>query len=199
MVAAIQGGDRLRPPPSPPTATTRRTYVLRRLAFQCRTRLDASKVTDNDATTFLMAHFVRAAGAQNDQRPLVREHHLPGHRDPEWGRDPVHGADLTAASSPRSTESSALVRVAGQNAKAVANGTATRWRSRTKHVGGYVTLSDAPTTNSFAMFGATAGTNLRMIEGIWTISTGLQTLDFASSDAWVQYVPRFVRNTIPTL
>ena len=84
------------------------------------------------------------------------------------------------------------MRVAGQNAKAVANGTATPVAIPDNHVGGYVTLSDRPNDNSFAMFGATAGTNLRMIEGVWTISTGLQVLDFASSDALVQYVPRFV-------
>jgi hypothetical protein len=74
----------------------------------------------------------------------------------------------------------------------VASGTATDVAIPDKHVGGYVTLSDRPNDNSFAMFGATAGTNLRMIEGVWTISTGLQVIDFASSDALVQDVPRFV-------
>ena len=89
----------------------------------------------------------------------------------------VHGADLTAADLATLDWNSALVRVAGQNAKAVANGTATPVAIPDKHGGGYVTLSDRPNDNSFAMFGATAGTNLRMIEGVWTISTGLQTID----------------------
>jgi hypothetical protein len=61
-----------------------------------------------------------------------------------------------------------------------------------KHVGGYTTLSDRANDNSFAIFGATAGTNLRMIEGIWEIATGLSLLDVASQAATPAQVPRFV-------
>ena len=142
---------------------------------------------------FLMAHFVRAAGAQNGISGLWSESATYLATVTRNGAaTQVHGADLTAAELATLDWSSALVRVAGQNAKAVANGTATPVAIPDNHVGGYVTLSDRPNDNSFAMFGATAGTNLRMIEGVWTISTGLQVLDFASSDALVQYVPRFV-------
>jgi hypothetical protein len=47
------------------------------------------------------------------------------------------------------------------------------------------------------MYGATAGTNLRMIEGIWEIMTGLQLADVESTDAPAQNVPRFVPELDP--
>ncbi len=167
--------------------------LLRRLAFQMQNPgLDATKVTDSDATTFLMAHFLRAAGAQNGISGIWSENGTYLVTVTRNGAaTQVHGADLTAADLAALDWSSALVRVAGQNAKAVANGMATPVAIPDKHVGGYVTLSDRPNDNSFAMVGGTAGTNLRMIEGLWTISTGLQVLDFASS-------PASCRNTIPT-
>ena len=194
MVAAIQGGDRLGAATIAATSNYAASYLLRRLAFQMQNPgLDASKVTDSDATTFLMAHFLHAAGAQNGISGIWSENATYLVTVTRNGAaTQVHGADLTAADLAALDWTSALVRMAGQNAKAVANGTATAVAIPDKHVGGYVTLSDRPNDNSFAMFGATAGTNLRMIEGVWTISTGLQVIDFASSDAAVQSVPRFV-------
>jgi hypothetical protein len=194
MVSAIQAGDRLRAATIAANSNYAASYLLRRLAFQMQNPgLDAASVTDNDATTFLMAHFVRASGTQNGVSGLWSENATYLVTVTRSGADTqVHGADLTAADLATLNWSSQLVRVAGQNAKAVVSGTATDVAIPDKHVGGYVTLSDRPNDNSFAMFGATAGTNLRMIEGVWTISTGLQVIDFASSDAPVQYVPRFV-------
>ena len=67
-----------------------------------------------------------------------------------------------------------------------------------KHVGGYTTLSDRANDGSFATYGATAGTNLRMIEGIWEISTGLTLMDVASQTASPQQAPRFVPEYDPS-
>ena len=96
--------------------------------------LDATRVTDSDATMFLMAHFVRAAGAQNGISGLWSESAtclvtVTRNR----AATQVHGADLTAAELATLDWSSALVRVAGQNAKAVANGTATPVAIPDKH------------------------------------------------------------------
>jgi len=194
MVTAIQGGDKLKAATIAANSNYAASYLLRRLAFQMQNPgLDASKVTDSDATTFIMAHFLRAAGAANGISGIWSENAtylVTVTRNAAATQ--VHGADLTAADLATLDWNSALVRVAGQNAKTVTAGTATPVAIPDKHVGGYVTLSDRINDNSFAMFGATAGTNLRMIEGVWTISTGLQVLDFASSDATVQAVPRFV-------
>lgn len=200
MVSAVQAGDRLRAATIAADSNYAASYLLRRLAFQMQNPgLDATKVTDSDATTFLMAHFVRGAGALNGISGLWSENATYLVTVNRSGADTqVHGADLTAAELAAIDWSSQLVRVAGQSAKAVASGTATAVAIPDMHVGGYVTLSDRPNDNSFAMFGATAGTNLRMIEGVWTISTGLQVLDFASSDAPVQYVPRFVPEYDPS-
>jgi hypothetical protein len=62
-------------------------------------------------------------------------------------------------------------------------------------VGGYTTLSFGQNDLSFAQNGATAGTNLRMIEGIWEISTGMQLADF--EDASVAMAPQFVPRFVP--
>src|SRR5437016_4768764 len=66
MVAAIQGGERLRAATIAANSDQVAWDLMRRLGSQMQNPgLDATKVTDSDATTFLMAHFVRAAGAQN--------------------------------------------------------------------------------------------------------------------------------------
>ena len=194
MVSAIQAGDKVRAATIAATSNYAATYLLRRLAFQMQNpALDATSVTDSDATTFLIAHFVRASGTENGISGLWSENATYLVNVTRSGaQTQVHGADLTAADLATLDWSSQLVRMAGQNAKTVTSGTATAVAIPDKHVGGYVTLSDRANDSSFAMFGATAGTNLRMIEGLWTISTGLQLLDFASSDARVQDVPRFV-------
>src|SRR6267142_543751 len=54
MVAAIQGGDRLRAATIAANSNYAAKYLLRRLAFQMQNPgLDGSKVTDSDGTTFL--------------------------------------------------------------------------------------------------------------------------------------------------
>src|SRR5882672_7934117 len=127
MVTAIQGGDKLKAAVIAANSNYAATYLLRRLAFQMQNPgLDATRVTDSDATMFLMAHFVRATGAQNGISGLWSENAtylVTVTRNAVATQ--VHGADLTAAELAGLDWSSALVRVAGQNAKAVANGTAT--------------------------------------------------------------------------
>src|SRR5258705_120826 len=124
MVAAIQGGDRLRAATIAANSNYAAKYLLRRLAFQMQNPgLDGSKVTDSDGTTFLMAHFVRATGAQNGISGIWSENAtylVTVTRNAVATQ--VHGADLTAADLAALDWSSALVRGAGQNAKTVAHG-----------------------------------------------------------------------------
>jgi hypothetical protein len=108
----------------------------------------------------------------------------------------VHAADLTAAEQNTIDWRSALTCTAGQQAVDAAN-TANKITIPAKHVGGYVTLSDRPDDNSFAQFGATAGTNLRYIEGLWMVATGMDLLAFASTEGRTQNVPRFVPENDP--
>ena len=126
MVTAIQSGDRLGAATLAANSSYAARYLLRRLAFQMQNPgLDATKVTDSDATTFLMAHFLRAAGAQNGISGLWSENATYLVTVTRNGAPAqVHGADLTAADLAALDWSSALVRVAEQNAKAVVSGTA---------------------------------------------------------------------------
>ncbi len=158
-------------------------YLARRLALQMQTpALETVGATDNDATAFLIAHFIGAGG-------------MPARLSTIWSESAtyqvvapngkvVHAADLSPADL-AVVDWSKMVRTGGQQ-------DANDVFIPVKHVGGYTTLSDRQNDNSFASFGATAGTNLRMIEGIWEISTGLGLLDVASASATVQQVPRFV-------
>jgi len=61
-----------------------------------------------------------------------------------------------------------------------------------QHVCSYITLCDRVADTSFAQNGATAGTNLRYITGLWEIATGMEITEFASTEARSQQVPRFV-------
>ena len=161
-------------------------YLARRLAFQMQSSaMTATGMTDNDATAFLIAHFSDATGSpaissiwSENATYLVN-----------FGGTPVHASSLTPAQAATVNWQTSLTRVAGQNAKAL-NGTAVA--IPVKHVGGYITLSNAANDNSFAMFGALAGTNLRMIEGLWKVATGFTLVDVQSSLARPQDVPRFV-------
>lgn len=201
MVAAIQAGDNLEAASIAAESNYAATYLFRRLAFQMQNpALDASQVTDNDATTFLIAHFIHAAGAQGGISTLWYENAtylVKVTRDNVPTQ--VHAADLTAGELASLNWRTQLVRVAGQTAMNGTDDDSVLVPIPAKHVGGYLTLSDRANDNSFAMFGATAGTNLRMIEGMWTIATGLEVLDFASTSAHIQDVPRFVPGDDPNL
>jgi hypothetical protein len=171
-------------------------YLGRRLALQMQSpSLDAENGSDSDATAFIMAHFLGAAGLNPSISTL-------------WSENATYLVNITTNGTAAQTRAAALtnaqllgvdwsrdlVRTEGQNAKARAanNAAAAAIAIPAKHVGGYTTLSDRINDNSFAMYGASAGTNLRMIEGIWQIATGLSLSDTQSTDARAQDVPRFV-------
>jgi hypothetical protein len=171
------------------------SYLLRRLAFQMQNAgYTASSVTDSDATAFILAHFIGATGSgttasikklwSDNQTCLVKNS----------AGVMVHVADLTDAEKITTDFTKAISCTTGQTAADPASATvpAARITIPVKHVGGYVTLSDRAGDNSIAQVGATAGTNLRYIENIWMVATGLDLLSFASTDAHVQDVPRFV-------
>lgn len=183
MVAKVQAGDLVGAANIAAQSKYFANYLARRLALQMQTpALDAGGITDNDASAFLIAHFTGAGGAPARISTIWSENAtylvlLPNGAE-------VHAADLTNKQL-ATLDWTQMVRAPGQQ-------DITGAYIPVKHVGGYTTLSDRPNDNSFAMFGATAGTNLRMIEGIWEISTGLGLLDVSSDSATVQQTPRFV-------
>ncbi|PWU17455.1 MAG: hypothetical protein C5B49_08805 [Bdellovibrio sp.] len=155
----------------------------RRLALQMQTpSLDSTGIQDNDASAFLLAHFIGAGGSVPRISTIWSESATYLVVDPNGNT--VHAADLSTQDL-ANVDWTQMVRLPGQQD---ANGTFIL----VQHVGGYTTLSDRPDDGSFAIYGATAGTNLRMIEGIWEIATGLTLLDVASVAASPQQAPRFV-------
>ena len=166
-------------------------YLAKRLAYQMQTpALDASIATDSDATAFLIAHFAEVAGRKPSISTIWSENATYLANVTTAGvTTQVHASSLTAAQLSTINWQTALARVVGQNAKTAAGAAIP---IPIKHVGGYTTLSDKGGDNSFSMYGATAGTNLRMIEGLWQIATGLTLVDVQSSYARPQDVPRFV-------
>lgn len=166
------------------------SYLGRRLALQMQSpALDASSGTDNDATAFIIGHFVGAAGAPPSISGLWSDNFT--YALDLGGTASVKAAALTPAQRDSLDWAASLVRTPGQTARTSVNN-ATRIAIPAKHVGGYTTLSDRANDNSYAMYGGTAGTNLRYIEGIWQISTGLSLVDVSSSNALVQDVPKFI-------
>lgn len=158
-------------------------YLARRLALQMQTpALDASGITDSDATAFLIAHFV-GAGTTPRISTLWSENATYLVLSPT-GRGLVHAASLSATDL-TNTDWTQMSRLGGQQDNTAAY-------IPVQHVGGYMTVSDRGNDNSFISFGATAGTNLRMIAGLWQISTGLSLLDVASTSATTHQTPRFV-------
>ena len=187
MVSKVQAGDLQGAALDAANSKYFANYLARRLAFQMQNpSLDASTVTDSDATAFLIAHFAGAGGTKPSISTIWSENatylvNVNG--------TPTHAASLTPAQLVTVDWMAMLTQQQGQNAKDTNNAPVAIPQ---KHVGGYATLSDRPGDNSFAAYGATAGTNLRFIEGIWEISTGLGLIDFASSNSLTQDTPRFI-------
>ncbi|MGZ3722018.1 MAG: hypothetical protein ACXVA9_03745 [Bdellovibrionales bacterium] len=166
------------------------SYLARRLAFQMQNpSLEAAIVTDSDATAFVIAHLVGTPTVQPSISTIWSENatYLVN-----VGGTQVHAASLSAAQLQAVDWTTALVQMPGQQAQVLNGANTALGPIPAKHVGGYVTLSDRANDNSFAMYGATSGTNLRMIEGIWEIGTGMGLLDVASPTAVAQDAPRFV-------
>jgi hypothetical protein len=180
------------------------SYLARRMAMQMQNpSLDAANGTDNDATAFIIAHFA-GAGANPPSISTIWSENATYLVTVTGSTTPVHAADLTPAQLATIDWSAALTSTPGQNLKVVQSATATgavtvaAGTLPAQHVGGYITLSDRPSDNSFAQYGATAGTNLRMIEGLWEVATGLTLVDAESSDKGQAYMaPRFVPESDP--
>jgi|GEM_PF-2201640 len=177
------------------------SYMARRLALQMQSpALSTGGVTDSDATAFLIAHFVGAPGVKPSISTIWSDNST---YVLNIGGTNVHAASLTATqlnTRPGLTNAvdwmASLVALPGQTVSTVSGKTVTTGVTLpAANVGGYVTLSDRSGDSSFAQYGLTAGTNLRMIEGIWEISTGLQLLDVASEQAVAADAPRFVPET----
>ena len=192
MVESIKAGDVYTAALSAARTKYFASYLAKRLAFQMQNpNLDASAAAHNDATAFIIAHFVGASGGVAPSISTIWSENATYLVNVVSGTATVaaRAASLTPAQAANVNWATDLVRVDGQSARAPAGGTTP---IPLKHVGGYTTLSDRANDKSFAMYGATAGTNLRMIEGIWTISTGLTLVDVQSSAARPQDVPRFI-------
>ncbi len=188
MVTRVQAGDLYGAALLAANSRYFADYLARRLALQMQTpALDETGMTDNDATAFLIAHFTGAAGTVPRLSTIFSENAT--YLVVDSSGQPVHAADISFEEG-LNINWTQMVRINGQE-------DATGFVLPVKHVGGYLTLSDRPNDNSFAIFGATAGTNLRMIAGFWEIATGLTLMDVASQAATVQQVPRFVPSFDP--
>jgi hypothetical protein len=198
MVAKIQSGDLQGAASIAANSKYFANYMARRLALQMQTpALESSIGTDNDSTAFIVAHLVGTGAQKPSISSLWSENATYLVNVTTNGTTTaMHAADLKPAQLQALDWSASLKQVPGQNVTGitVANGTTTTAAMMLpqKHVGGFLTLSDRINDNSFAMYGATAGTNLRMIEGIWEISTGLSLVDLESTAAQAQDAPRFV-------
>lgn len=198
MVLRIQAGDVAGAALLATNTSHYVNYLAKRLAYQMQNpALDSSIVTDSAGTAFLIAHLSGAGGVPPSISTIWSENatYLVRQAITASGDvSPTHASNLTPAKAAMVNWQTDLVRVEGQNAKTAAG---VAIPIPVKHVGGYVTLSDKGGDNSFAMYGATAGTNLRMIEGMWQISTGLTLVDVQSSFASPQNAPRFIPENDP--
>jgi hypothetical protein len=177
-------------------------YLARRLAYQMQNpSLTATGGLDNDATTYLVAHF--CGGAATSTPGTVTKPSI----STIWSENAtytvsVNGTNtramsLTLAQNQAANWAANLVQTAGQTANAFAAANASTPSAQpvtipASSTGGYLTLSSALNDNSFAQYGGTAGTNLRYIEGMWEIATGFALLDAASTIADPTVTPRFV-------
>ena len=202
MLAKVQAGDLVGAAKIAANTSYFAGYLARRLALQMQTpALDASIGTDNDSTTFLIAHFV-GGKIKPSLSDIASENatYLVNVKAADGSVSAKHAASLTAAQLAAVNWMTDLVRVEGQTARINSDDDDDKDKLITipaKHVGGFVTLSDRKNDNSFAQYGASAGTNLRMIEGLWEIATGLELTDVMSTSALPQVAPRFVPETDP--
>jgi hypothetical protein len=164
-------------------------YLARRFALQMQTpALDASSVTDGDGSVFLIAHFTGGPTWKPSISTIWSENQSYGVTVPVAGVPTVvHIQSLPTATvfsiGAEDIDYSKAIAVAGpQQAILQSSGgfmqTPTLANIPNQDIGGYVTASQGRGDASFAQYGAFLGTNLRMIEGIWEISTGLTLADF---------------------
>lgn len=191
MVARVQAGDVLGAADIAARSRFFANSLGRRLALQMMSpALNANDVTDNDASAFLIGKFVGVNGSPPSISTI-------------WSDNATYTLNVGAATGVRAFTltqqqkdtidwSTSLVRAPGQQARSANQANAALVTIPVKHVGGYTTLSDRAADGSFAQYGGEAGTNLRYIEGIWQISTGLSLTDVMSTNALVQDAPKFI-------
>lgn len=188
MVALIQAGNYQGAAALAANSSYFTNYLARRMALEMQSpSLSETNGADNDATAFIIAHFVGTSTTKPSLSTLFSENatYMVATTDSNGNPVAIHAASLTSTQLSTIDWGTALQQVSGQSD---ASGTAIPQ----KHVGGFTTLSDRINDSSFAMYGATAGTNLRMIEGIYEVGTGLQLVDVESTQAIPQNAPRFV-------
>jgi hypothetical protein len=202
-------------------------YLAKRMAFQMQTpALDATLASDSDSTAFLIAHFVGvpASGVKPSISTIWSENqtyvvNIPLTVSGVTTITPTHVNQIAGASgftlSPANVDwSSQLVTAGPQMAIAVASacyecGPLQFIPIPQKHVGGYLTAStvvygkSAMLDSSAAQYGSLLGTNIRMIESFWEVSTGFSLTDFEDTTyastalAQSQATPRFVPEDNP--
>jgi len=187
-------------------------YLAKRLAYQMQTpALDATTAVDSDGTAFLIAHFTGAAGIAPSISTIWSENQTYLVNVPISGvPTPTHANQVATNTgftiSPLQIDwSSQLVTGGPQMAILTSSdvfpNTPVYTAIGAKHIGGYATASTQAVFSqdtSFANYGAYNGTNLRMIEGIWEIATGMTLVDVedtnfaATTLAQAEAVPRFI-------
>jgi hypothetical protein len=175
-------------------------YLVRRMAKEMQSpSMTETGIPDNDATTFIVANLIGSGTAANISK-LWSDNatYLINVGGTNMNTSAVSAAQLAAVNWQTD-----LVRVPGQTAVIAINSTTnpvtvTRGPIDTKHVGGYFTLSTKVGDNSIAMYGGTAGTNLRWIEALYETTMGLTLPELVIMDkATAQVVPRFVPENDP--
>lgn len=189
MVAQVTAGNVLGAAQTAARTKYFASYLARRLALQMQSpALDTTGIKDNDASAFLIAHFVGTPGVAPRISTIWSESATYSVLKPDG--EYVHAADLS--NDDLANVDWRLMRRTGGQQDSVGV------FLPVKHVGGYTTLSDRTNDGSFAIYGATAGTNLRFIEGIWEIATGLTLIDVSSGAGSPRQVPRFVPEYDPS-
>jgi hypothetical protein len=222
MVAQVQAGNLKGAATLAAESKYFTNYLAKRLAFQMQSpALDETIALDTDGTAFLIAHFTGAGGNPPSLSTIWSENQTYLVNVPINGvMTPTHINEvntLTAkAISPSSIDwSTQIVQGGPQQAIDGSNFTYVPVFYQyvpipAKHIGGYMTTSTATWNQAFprvdtsiAAYGAYLGTNLRMVEAMWEIATGLSLVDFedttfsTQSLAQAQAVPRFVPENNP--
>lgn len=191
MVTRVQAGDVRGAADVAARSRFFASYLGRRLALQMMNpSLVAEDGRDNDASAFLIGKFVGITGSPPSISTIWSDNST--YVLNLGGTGNVKAFALTEAQRNTIDWGASLVKLPGQQARSTIAANAPIVTIPPKHVGGYTTLSDRAGDLSYAQYGAEAGTNLRFIEGIWHIATGLGLVDVMSTNALVQDAPRFI-------
>ena len=164
-------------------------YLARRIALQMQSpALTTVGITDSAASAFVIAHFTGGPGFKPSLSTIWSENAT---YNVMVSGTPISASALTPAQLAALNWEQSFVRVAGQRIRDSVTPT-NLVTLPAQHVGGYTTLSDKVNDTSFSQYAGTGGTNLRYIEGIWRIATGLQLVDVMSANARPQDAPKFI-------